>query len=231
MTTIHRRTVLSFPLGVAAAAAAHWVGRLPPPPPHAALEFEAFAARWADHAAATLGGADADDDVYAWGLLALLARLDLATLPDYRKRNESPGVVAGPIFGMAVGELSIAAIRFELEAGRRIQPHDHPPQVVASVGVAGEATFRHFESEGSKPPHEVREPFTVHEMVRGRLRPGRVTALTRAKNWIHAFEAGPQGATLVDFTCSLPGDPGDWSYLELIESRGEATWSARWVGK
>ena len=200
-----RRTLLSVPLF---AAAARWGA--PPADEFAPLAFGAFAEAWVELARAAFPAAEERDAAYLGRLLALLARLPLEELPDFRKRNESEEFTAGPLWY----EAGAAVIRFDMAPGAVLEAHDHPPQIVLTAGIAGTCTYRHFESVGPPPPHASREEFRVRETRSGILEAGRTTALTRGRDWIHSFEAGPGGASIADFTFTLSSS-NEFSYVDV----------------
>lgn len=171
------------------------------------------------------------DESYAAQLAGLVARLPLEHLPKLEKPNRSPGLAAGLSWFLA----PCAMIEFQMEPGAVVRLHNHPPQVVLTLCAAGEVAYRHFELEGEAVP--CTEPgidFLVRETRAGFLTAGRTTSLTRARDGIHGFVAGKQGARIVDFTVSTTADIETFSYLELASEPQDAerrVHEARWIGK
>jgi hypothetical protein len=193
------------------------------------LPFDAFAVLWKALLKDFIDqkGIDAD---YAARLASLLARREPSfALPDFKVRNESPGVVGGPCWF----DVAMAIVRFEMKPGVVLGAHDHPPQIVVTSGIDGRATYRHFESVAPKPSHDSKDAFWVRETKRGILEAGRTTSLTRENDWIHTFEAGKDGATIADFTATLSPEQDDWSYVEIGSAPIDETdaFEARWLGK
>ncbi len=142
-----------------------------------------------------------------------------------------PPVELGPIHR----ELPIVIIQWKFAPGAVLPPHNHTPAHVLSLCIEGECRVRHFDAVGA-PPLDSRETFRIRETENRVLRAGRSTSLTPARDNIHTFEAGPEGALGFDINTFLPGE-GDWSMLELDESSGrplkgyERIFEARWIGK
>ena len=111
----------------------------------------------------------------------------------------------------------------------------------ATLAVRGTALARHFEVDPTQPAppppgDPARAPFRIREVSSARLSPGHTTTLTRARANIHAFTAGPSGATLIEFGVRFP-DPGagpdQFSVVEIAEAptlAAERSYDARWLG-
>lgn len=79
--------------------------------------------------------------------------------------------------------------------GGAIPLHDHRDFFGAIVCADGEVEIRSFDlAQGSRDTDEV----TVRETSRVWLRPGRFSLLTRTRDNVHEFRAGPQGARVLD---------------------------------
>ena len=105
--------------------------------------------------------------------------------------------------------------------------------IVMTAGISGTCYYRQFESVGDPPPHASREPFRVREMRKGILEVGRVAWLTRTRDWMHTFRAGAEGASIVDFGCSL-SEKSEFSYVAISDKPVEKptrTYEAVWEGR
>ena len=174
------------------------------------------------------------DESYAAQLAGLIARVPIDALPklDARSARRGGGFMGGPSWLL----LPCVTVEFRMDPGAVLRPHNHPPQVVVTLCAEGEATYRHFEIEGEAPPCTTidGEPFEVRETRSGLLLPGRTTALTRMRDGIHGFTAGPAGARLIDFTFSLTEDVETFSYVEVSSEPTEPErrlFEATWLGK
>jgi hypothetical protein len=176
-------------------------------------------------------------DEYLWRLASLGAALDPVDVPKGpqvklgRFSTFDPPVEFGPIHL----ELPITIIQWRFAPGAILPPHNHTPAHVLSLCIEGECRVRHFDALGA-PSLDSRETFRLRETENRILRAGRSTSLTPARDNIHTFEAGPEGALGFDINTILPGE-GDWSMVELDESSGrpvqgyERVFEARWIGK
>ena len=240
---VERRSLLWLPLAaacgtvLAGAARALQEPRAAPALPARTGAFDPLA--WSDFAgrwralAEELGGLPAErDESYAAQLAGLIARVPPGALPVLQEaRTSRDGLRGGPSFFLA----PCVTVEFRMDPRAVLRLHNHPPQVVVTLCVEGEARYRHLELEGEAPPcTEVGGKFVARETRAGVLAPGRTTALTRARDGIHGFTAGPRGARIVDFTVSLTDDIDTFSYIELADAPADAerrTFDGVWAGK
>ena len=137
--------------------------------------------------------------------------------------------------GDNVSGYAVNAIADPVEIRSRgvLPAHNHTPAHVLSICLQGECRVRHFRTLGRAPGLDSRETFRIHETENRILRPGRSTSLTPARDNIHTFEAGPEGASGIDVNTFLPGE-GDWSMLAVDDrplTGYERRFEAHWTGK
>lgn len=199
--------------------------------PFSPLSHAELGQRWQALARELLRAPRECDESYAAALAALVARLPLSALPPLTEPRRSPGLAAGPTWFLA----PCAMIEFRMDPQAGLRLHNHPPQVVLTLCAEGEVAYRHFEIEGDAPPcTEIGGAFRARETRSGFLMPGRTTALTRARDGIHGFTAGPKGARMVDFTVSTTADIETFSYVELVATPMDTErrlFEATWLGK
>ena len=235
---VERRSVLWLP--VAAACGTLLSGAAPAPQEMGALRagaldplaWDDFAQRWRALAEELKGLPPERDESYAAQLAGLIARVPLGALPRLEEpRTSGDGLHAGPSFFL----VPCVTVEFRMDPRAVLRLHNHPPQVVVTLCVEGEARYRHLELEGRAPPcTEVGGKFQARETRAGVLLPGRTTALTRLRDGIHGFAAGPRGARLVDFTVSLTADIDTFSYIELSAAPADEerrVYEGIWTGK
>lgn len=234
--SVERRTLLWLPLAVVGGArltAAPILsrGRAEEGGSFSALTHDEFGRRWQALAQELLPLPSEHDESYAAQLAGLVARLPLAALPPLDKPRRSPGLAAGLTWFLK----PCAMIEFRMDPGAVVRLHNHPPQVVLTLCAEGEVAYRHFEIEGEAPPcTEVDGAFRARETRAGILRASRTTALTRARDGIHGFAAGKQGARIVDFTVATTADIETFSYIELSPEPVDPerrVYEAIWLGK
>lgn len=232
--TLERRTLLWFPLagvGGERLMAAPILGSAEEESSFSALTHDEFGRRWQALAQALLPLSAEHDESYAAQLAGLVARLPLAALPPLDEPRRSPGLAAGPTWFLK----PCAMIEFRMDPGAVLRLHNHPPQIVLTLCAEGEVAYRHFEIEGEAPPcTEVDGAFQARETRAGILRAGRTTALTRARDGIHGFVGGKQGARIVDFTVATTPDVETFSYIELAPAPVDPerrVYEAIWLGK
>jgi hypothetical protein len=173
-------------------------------------------------------------DEYLSRLAGLGAGLRTDDVPEGKLGRFStfdPPIELGPIHR----DVPIVIIQWRFAPGAVLPPHNHTPAHVLSLCIEGECRVRHFDAVDA-PPLDSRETFRIRETENRILKPGRSTSLTPARDNIHTFEAGPEGALGFDINTFLPGE-GDWSMLEVDESSPrsregyERVFEARWTGK
>lgn len=197
----------------------------------APLAWDEFTQRWQALAKEISGGTTDLDARYAARLVAEIARVPFAALPKLENGKTRNGLTAGPSWFIA----PVVTVEFTLEPGAELRLHNHPPQVVVTLCVDGEASYRHFEIEGEAPACDSgsKDEFRVRATREGVLRPGQTTALTRLRDGIHGFQAGEKGARTIDFTISL-SESKAFSYLGLDATPIDAkrrVHKARWLGR
>lgn len=196
------------------------------------LTREEFGKRW-QLLAHELQSAPAEhDESYAAQLAGLVARVPAGELPRLENAKSVNGITGGLSWALLPG----VTVEFRMEPGAVLRCHNHPPQVVLTLCTEGEAAYRHFEIEDGAPPCTQIDgrPFRVRETRAGILRKGQTTSLTRARDGIHGFVGGKNGARIIDFTLSLTEDIETFSYVELSEKPLDVerkSYRAVWLGK
>lgn len=227
-TPIDRRSFL-------AGAAALPLARQRPRQAGGRLPLAAIAAGAAELIATHLG-ADPDDEAWVHGATALLARLD-APPPDpfaamtareqaflrqhgwtFRRELAVPADGTRP---------AVICHQIHVPPDGAIPLHDHRDLFGAIVGVAGECEIRSFDIvDGGPDSAEV----TLQERVRCWLAPGRFSLLTRRRDNVHEFRAGPQGARLLDLFVWLAPGAGSHDLVRVDDPAGrtDRRHRARW---
>jgi hypothetical protein len=232
---VHRRELLGWPV----LAAAIWsLASLPLRAQDAtpagtdalaALDFTAFAAEWKRLAGDFRAAKDTRDEVLLGAMLALIARLGDKGAPLRAGELPATGFTGGPL----LRDPPIIVIEFDFAPGAELPPHNHSPLVDATTVAAGEFSYRHWEVEGQAPTFDPPDPtpFTLRETRRGLLRANGVTTLTRQRDGLHGFRAGPQGGRIVDYFVALE-DSQSFSYVKVGDARGAGSdlYEARWLG-
>ncbi len=192
--------------------------------------FDAFADAWRDlHVDYMGGGIEGEpmEDAYLYRLAAEARGLaPTAVPPMMRKAFENERLSTGPAW---VGG-AIFAVVVEMAPDSVLTPHDHPGHVVVTMGLRGTASYAHYELADEPPPKDDRaSPFLVRETRTGILAPGCTTHLSRTRDNMHTFRAGPEGATLVDFTTEIGGPKFSMLTLDAEpEDAFEGLYVARW---
>jgi hypothetical protein len=236
---VERRALLWLPLALAgerllAGAPLAAQGASAPPlagASFAPLTLDELGLRWQALARELLELPAEHDESYAAQLAGLVARLPPSALPVRKDLNRSPGLAAGLAWSLA----PCAIIEFRMDPGAVLRLHNHPPQVVLTLCAEGEVAYRHLELEGQAPPcTEVGGLFLARETRAGFLRPGQSTSLTRARDGIHGFTAGKQGARIVDLLVATTPDTSTFSYIDLSPEAVDPerrVFEGTWLGK
>lgn len=194
------------------------------------LTWDEFATRTSAMAKELYESDQYDEEVYIHRLAAeSIAAPDVpATARTGRFGKLDPPVEFGPVFRSA----PIMIVQWKLAPGAWLPPHNHPNYNVLSVGLEGEAVVTHYDVEGHAPAFDVTSPFTVRRTRETIIGPRRVSELTSARDNIHTFRAGPNGARGIDIITLNTKDVG-FSFLH-IESKprdaARATFAAQWIG-
>ena len=163
---VSRRIVLH---GGLAATALGALSRLGDPSRPRRDDVAAFLQRWTDRSAELVAAERPNEDAHLLALCAGLAELEPAAFP---KRMRTTWDEGGMKSGPAHVAMPFLIVRFDLEPGVVIPAHNHVGYAFVSMGVAGEATVRHFEPEGAAPPpDDLRTGFRIHAVAHARQHP------------------------------------------------------------
>jgi len=106
----------------------------------------------------------------------------------------------------------VAALK--LNPGCVLPVHCHPGGGAVSVCIEGSLVMRHYELVASSAPFtETGATVDVDEVAAASLRVNQFTLFTPTRANLHGFEAGPNGATLVEMTVQWAGT-GAFSYFK-----------------
>lgn len=182
--------------------------------------FDAFCDRWRDLTAQLVqpGEREApgrDLDLYMHRLAGEVSSLPFERIPPLqRKVFENERITTGPAWVDGGGAIFIVQIR--MEPGAVILPHDHPNHVVATSCLEGASRCDHYELVGQAPAREDRDTsFRVQRTRSDLLSPGRTSHLSRTRDNVHTFEAGEEGAVLVDFTIEVDDSGGAFAMIDV----------------
>ena len=216
--TVERRWFLQLPLLAAAGALAAQGTKLEslvePLIPSAAgagmLDFPAFVKACGELAARAHRDAAPLEEAHVARIIEAAVRLKRDTVPAGRLFPYGGFVDIGPLAKAP----ALSVILWRLAPGTIFPPHDHDPVDVVTLCLEGGCRVRHFEIEGPSKPHESREAFNLRLTLDLQMTPGRCSSLTRHRDYIHTFQAGPQGVLALDINTSLPGK-GTFSFLDI----------------
>ncbi|MFP4004781.1 MAG: hypothetical protein ACLFV8_13470, partial [Alphaproteobacteria bacterium] len=166
------------------------------------LSFERFLAKANPVAASLVQDTSREgQDTYLFALAALAARL--LDAPEPAAWNDSgQSDEPGTWIGFNPGGEEFTVLQWRLEPGKRIRYHAHTYGNVVTVGLEGAARVRNFEVTNG-------EDYDFGQIVRLRmtndqlLLPRKVNLVSLAHNYIHGFEAGPEGARGLDITTRI----------------------------
>ena len=151
-----------------------------------------------------LAGEKPNDEAWVHAATALLAQLDALPPDPFGDMNETERTFLGErgwtfrrVDGVPADRRRPAVITHQIHVppNGRIPLHDHRGMFGAIVGADGECEIRSFDIvEGGATTDTV----GLREMDRTWLTPGRFALLTRTRDNVHEFRAGPNGARLLD---------------------------------
>lgn len=170
--------------------------------PRHMLTLEDFLARANPQAAELVADTSRQgQDAYLFELAALASRLIDA--PEPAKWNESgQSDRPGTWIGFIPGGDPFAILQWRMEPGTRLRFHAHTYGNVVTVGLEGAARIRNFEVMGDGRydfGQTVRLRMTNDQL----LRPHNINIVSLEHNYIHGFEAGPDGARGLDITTRI----------------------------
>ncbi len=140
-------------------------------------------------------------DTYLFSIAALAARLLEAPEPaswNDSGQSEAPGTW----IGFNPGGEAFTVLQWRMEPGTKIRYHAHTYGNVVTVGLEGAARVRNFEVTGGQDyqfGQTVRLRMTNDQL----LLPRKTNLVSLAHNYIHGFEAGPDGARGLDITTRI----------------------------
>ena len=197
--TIGRRAVLQLPaLALAAIAIEDRALATALVRSNTTLDYAEFLAAAVPLARALVGDhSPVGQDAYLYGLAALAVRLRDVPVPEMDEQARP-----GHAIGVNPGGDPFVMLHWRLEPGAVIGYHPHRYGHVCTVGLAGEAWVGNFEllhqDDYSKTEH-----FQIRRTRRQLLQPGSINTISLARDYIHGFQAGPQGARGLDITTRI----------------------------
>jgi hypothetical protein len=196
--------------------------------------FEHFCEEWlaiaGDYPERGLTAFPADEYLYRLG--AAVTKLEFGNIPT---RLTAGGSEDGLTAGLMWAQAEIFIIEQHLDPGTVFRAHNHPAFNSVTMVTKGDCKFRHFEPVGEAPDYkrDLRKTFQLQETRAGILKVGRMSSLSRSRENIHWFQAGDDGATLLDFSMGFGGSSGDFSMLEFNPDPVDAEqriYEGFWIG-
>jgi len=105
-------------------------------------------------------------------------------------------------------------IQWRMEPGAVLPPHNHPNASVCTLGYQGEVRVRNFEIVGEAPAYTSGTTFQVRETRSETMSRGRINTLSPARDNIHCFQVGKEGARGIDIN-TLHGKNAPFRFLEI----------------
>jgi hypothetical protein len=134
-------------------------------------------------------------------------------------------------FGPSFRGSPFFVIQWRMEPGAVLPPHNHPNASVCTLGFEGEVRLRNFEIVGEAPDYATKKTFHVQETHNELLTRGRINTVSSARDNIHYFQVGKEGARGIDIT-TMHGKMTPFSFLNIGEKPFdpdkrifEASWS------
>src|SRR5437016_6389059 len=152
-------------------------------------------------------------DEYLYRIASLATRLK--EIPDSKLgpyTDVDPRVWFGPSFRGS----PFFIIQWRMEPGAVLPPHNHPNAGVCTFGFEGEVRLRNFEIVGEAPDYDSKKTFKVRETHNQTLTHGRISTLSPARDNIHCFQVGREGARGIDIN-TMVGKSAPFSYLDIGE--------------
>jgi hypothetical protein len=181
----------------------------------ASLDFDEFVKECAGLAKQAIADSSLNEEAHLFRLSLAASRLGLKGVPRGRLGRFgglNPPVEFGPLHVAA----PLAIIQWRLAPGATLPAHNHEPADIISLCIEGECTVRHFDIVGDAPGYSSGETFLIRETRNDLLTPGRMSSLSTARDNIHTFRAGKEGAWGIDINSILPGNK-KFSFLDFAD--------------
>lgn len=152
-------------------------------------------------------------DEYLYRIASLATRLK--EIPDTKLspfKGLDPRLLGAPSFRGS----PFVIIQWRMEPGAVLPPHNHPNASVCTLGYEGEVRLRNFEIVGEAPEYASKKTFRVRETHNEMISRGRINTLSPARDNIHYFQVGKEGARGIDIT-TLHGKNAGFSFLDISE--------------
>lgn len=231
---VRRRALVSIAPAMLFGAAAFLAGgRAGAAEPRKTITFEHFLEEANRVAGELVGDTSREGQArYLHAIAAVASRLESAPGP-VSWNDSGQSLTPGTLIGFTPGGDPFTVLQWRMEPGTRIRYHAHTYGNVVTVGLAGAARVRNFEVVGG-PDYTASGAFQVRRTVDQILEPGMTNLVNLDRNYIHGFEAGPDGAHGIDITTRIKPRPGGGTpFLEIREERAldefQQIFEARWA--
>ena len=197
------------------------------------LPFDQFLAQANPLAQRLVGDVSASGQYrYLRSIAALASKLHSVPIPGKWNNTDQGETPKSYRIGFNPGGDPFKVLHWRLEPGAICRPHAHTYGNVVSIGLEGLARVRNYEVVGG-PNYESGGTFLVRQTVDQLLEPGSVNLVSLVKNYIHGFDAGPDGARGLDITTPLKPRPvHSTPYLSIGKTPVDEfhrTFEASWV--
>jgi hypothetical protein len=152
-------------------------------------------------------------DAYLYWLASMAVRLRPKTVPAarlFKFAELSPPVE----FGVGYKGTPFFVVEWRMAPHAVLPPHCHPNASVCTLGLEGETRIRNFQLVGDAPEFTSARSFLVRETHSEIVTPGRVNTLSAARDNIHTFQVGKDGARGIDISTYHGPDIG-FSFLDI----------------
>ena len=112
-------------------------------------------------------------------------------------------------------------IQWRMEPGAVLPPHNHPNAAVCTFGFEGAVQLRNFEIVGEPPEYTTKKSFLIRETRSERMTNGHISTLSPARDNIHTFRAGKEGARGIDIN-TMVGGSAPFSFLKMKDKPVDA---------
>jgi quercetin dioxygenase-like cupin family protein len=197
------------------------------------LSFDQFLAQANPLAQSLVGDVSASgQDRYLRSIAALASKLHNIPIPGKWNDTDQGETPESYRIGFNPGGDPFKVLHWRLEPGAICRPHAHTYGNVVSIGIEGLIRVRNYEVVGG-PDYEFGGTFLIRRTVDQLLGPGSVNLVSLARNYIHGFDAGPDGARGLDITTPLKPRPAHSTpYLSIGKTPVDEfhkTYEASWI--
>ncbi|MCG8440859.1 MAG: hypothetical protein MI723_03530 [Caulobacterales bacterium] len=160
------------------------------------MDFDEFRPRLLAEADRILSSGFADESAYLDAVSALVARLDVQTIPI--RPGKALDTLPGNLFSLPISTDNFGAYVVVMEPNAVLPLHDHRDYNGVILGISGECDAQYFDIDDMPDGYATGAPVILKRKGRLHIKRGDVGSLSRTTNNVHEIRAGAEGCVMLD---------------------------------